>query len=212
MPIQYAGRLARQIVGRDISERKKSEKTIKYMAYHDSLTGLPNRNMFGRYLNKRLNSEETKEFAVLFLDLDRFKSINDTKGHTVGDQMLKEVADRLKTVVSKSGMVSRQGGDEFIILLENMGKDQVKEIGNRILSAFSQPIPLRNEDFFITPSIGISLYPKDGEDQDTLIKHADTAMYLAKEKGKNNLQFYSVDLDILASKKTRVGERIKKSD
>ncbi|MDP4083305.1 MAG: diguanylate cyclase [Bacillota bacterium] len=196
MPIQFEGRLARQIVGRDITDRKKSEETIKTMAFYDTLTGLPNRNMFRTHLNEVLRQEKTKMAAVLFLDLDRFKIINDTKGHTTGDLLLQKVAERLQGAIQNDGIVSRQGGDEFIILLENMDKKQASIVAERILDHFSKQLEVHDQEFFVTPSIGISLYPTDGYDEETLIKNADIAMYLAKEHGKNNYQFYSSRLNV----------------
>ncbi|WP_419954264.1 EAL and GGDEF domain-containing protein [Neobacillus niacini] len=190
--ILYEGRFAVQVVGRDITQRKKSEQTIKFMAYYDTLTGLPNRNQFKNHLNDVLRQQENKMHAVLFLDLDRFKIINDTKGHSVGDRVLQRVAGRLQEAVQNEGLVSRQGGDEFIIVLEDVNKDTTSRVANRILNEFSYPIEVGNDEFYVTPSIGVSLYPSDGSDEETLIKNADTAMYQAKERGKNNYQFYSI--------------------
>ena len=211
MPILYEGRSATQIVGRDISQRKKSEKTIEQMAFYDALTGLPNRHMFKKHLNEILTNHENKKLAVLFLDLDRFKNINDTKGHTIGDLLLKIVAKRLKMAVKNEGMVSRQGGDEFIILLEDIDKEKVAEVANQIIEQFSNPIEINQQEFFVTPSIGISIFPNDGEDEETLIKHADTAMYLAKERGKNNFQFYTSKLQELASRKMELENGLRKA-
>ncbi|MET3196833.1 EAL domain-containing protein [Gottfriedia sp. OAE603] len=211
MPIFYEGRAATQIVGRDISDRKKAEQTIQHMAYYDGLTGLPNRNMFRKYLNEVLHQTKCQKLAILFLDLDRFKIINDTKGHSVGDQLLQIVANRLESAFNRKGMVSRQGGDEFIILLEDIDQEQVIEVAQSILSEFGSPIEIENLEFFVTPSIGISMYPADGEDEETLIKNADTAMYLAKERGKNNYQFYSSKLAELTSRKLDLEKWLRKS-
>ncbi|SFB06677.1 MULTISPECIES: GGDEF and EAL domain-containing protein [unclassified Bacillus (in: firmicutes)] len=210
MPIHYEGRMAKQIVGRDISQRKKAEKTIKYMAYYDTLTGLPNRNMFRKHLNDALMDNVGSSLAVLFLDLDRFKIINDTKGHTTGDHLLHIVAKRLKNAVQDDGLVSRQGGDEFIILLEDADKTKASEVAERILKEFVSGFEVNEEEFFITTSIGISLAPFDGRDEETLIKHADTAMYLAKERGKNNYQFYTEKLKGLSSKKMELENGLRK--
>ncbi|MCM2534022.1 EAL domain-containing protein [Neobacillus pocheonensis] len=210
-PILYEGRFATQIVGRDISERKKAEKMIQNMAYYDTLTGLPNRNRFRQYLNEVLNKQETQKLAVLFLDLDRFKIINDTKGHTLGDLMLQKVATRLEDTVRNEGFVSRQGGDEFIILLEDTTKEKVTNTAQRILDEFAKSIELNGQDFFVTPSIGISLYPCDGADEETLIKHADTAMYQAKERGKNNFRFYSSNLNGIPIRKMELENGLRKA-
>jgi diguanylate cyclase (GGDEF)-like protein/PAS domain S-box-containing protein len=210
MPILYEGRMAEQIVGRDLTQRKKAEKTIKYMAYYDVLTGLPNRNLVRKHLNASL-SNGSENVAVLFLDLDRFKIINDTKGHRVGDLLLKVVASRLKNAVQEQGLVSRQGGDEFIIVLKGMGKEQVMVVTDRILKEFNEGIIIENQEFFVTPSIGISMAPEDGQDEETLIKHADTAMYLAKERGKNNYQFYTNKLHGLSSRKMELENGLRKA-
>lgn len=210
MPILYEGRMAEQVVGRDLTQRKKAEKTIKYMAFYDVLTGLPNRNMVRNHLNAALN-KGNQELAVMFLDLDRFKIINDTKGHRVGDLLLKEVAGRLKNTVRDSGLVSRQGGDEFIILLRGLNKEKIIEVAQRVLDEFSNGFIVEKQEFFVTPSIGISLAPKDGNDEETLIKHADTAMYLAKERGKNNFQFYTDQLKGLSSRKMELENGLRKA-
>jgi diguanylate cyclase (GGDEF)-like protein/PAS domain S-box-containing protein len=208
--IFYEGRSAVQVVGRDITERKKTEKTIQYMAFYDSLTGLPNRNQFRNYLNEVLATKDDKMLAVLFLDLDRFKIINDTKGHTVGDFILQMVAARLAATVKNEGVVSRQGGDEFIILLEDIEKERAKLVAQQILSEFTNPLEVNDQEFFVTPSIGISLYPADGIDVETLIKNADTAMYQAKERGKNNFQFYSSNLNGISIRKMEMENRLRK--
>ncbi len=209
--ILYEGRSAFQLVGRDITERKKSERIIHQMAYYDSLTGIPNRNKFKQELGNILKNEANKSFAILFLDLDRFKTINDTKGHSTGDMILKQVAIQLKNVLAEDGEVFRQGGDEFIILVDNTNKDEVVKIAERILQVFTKPLSIGENDYFVTPSIGISMYPIDGDDQDTLIKHADTAMYLAKERGKNNYQFYDPLLDEIAYRKVELEDGLRRA-
>jgi len=209
--IIYEGRFAVQVVGRDITERKKAEKTIQYMAFYDSLTGLPNRNQFRNHLNEVLTKQSDKTQAVLFLDLDRFKIINDTKGHTVGDFILQKVAHRLDVTVHTEGMVSRQGGDEFIILLEDTDKERAANIAQQILAEFSKSLKVNEQEFFVTPSIGISLYPVDGVDVETLIKNADTAMYQAKERGKNNFQFYSANLNGISIRKMELENGLRRA-
>jgi diguanylate cyclase (GGDEF)-like protein/PAS domain S-box-containing protein len=210
MPILYGGKEAVQVIGRDITERKQSEKTIEYMAFYDTLTGLPNRNEIMKRLQEILNSGKQKA-AVLFLDLDRFKIINDTKGHSAGDLLLQKAAIRLEDTVGNLGLVARQGGDEFIILFEEKEKRQIEGAAGAIIEQFNKPFILEGEEFFITPSIGISLYPEHGTDQETLIKHADTAMYLAKERGKNNFQFYTPSLGGLASRKMALENGLRKA-
>jgi len=211
MPIFFEGRAARQIVGRDITARKMAEQTIQNMAYYDGLTGLPNRNRFREKLNQALSGNRDQRLAVLFLDLDRFKMINDTKGHTVGDQLLKEVAIRLGQTVGGQGIVSRQGGDEFIILLEDIDRQGISKVAKRILNSFANPFAIQQEEFYVTPSIGISLYPSDGTDGETLIKNADIAMYVAKDRGKNNYQFYISGLQGLSSRKMEMETGLRKA-
>ncbi|QCJ41373.1 EAL domain-containing protein [Bacillus sp. S3] len=211
-PIFYEGRFAVQVVGRDITERKIAEKTIQNMAYFDSLTSLPNRNQFRNHLNEVLNRQlDSNLLAVLFLDLDRFKVINDTKGHTVGDKILQRVANRLEMAVQDDGFVSRQGGDEFIILLEDTDKERAAVVAQRILYEFSKPLEVNSQEFFVTPSIGISLYPTDGLDEESLIKNADIAMYQAKERGKNNFRFYSSNLNGLSVQKMEMENALRKA-
>ncbi|MGM0846554.1 MAG: bifunctional diguanylate cyclase/phosphodiesterase [Bacillota bacterium] len=210
-PILYEGKAAIQLVGRDITQRKRAEETIREMAYFDMLTGLPNRNMFKQSLNDFIENEISHSFAVLFLDLDRFKIINDTKGHSTGDLLLVEVAKRLKTVIGKEGEVFRQGGDEFIILMVDSSREKVSRLSQGILQSFVKPIEVSGQEFFVTPSIGISMYPGDGTDQETLIKHADTAMYLAKDRGKNNFQFYDESLNRNTSRKMELEQELRKA-
>jgi len=211
MNLLYEGRKARLIVGRDITERKKADEMIHQMAYYDSLTGLPNRNMFKDHLNEHLSQVNDNMLAVLFLDLDRFKIINDTKGHSTGDLLLQKAAKRLVEAVGNQGMVSRQGGDEFIILLESTSYEEIEEVAQGIIQAFSHPFDLNGDEFFVTPSVGISLYPVDGEDQESLIKHADTAMYLAKERGKNNYQYYNSTLQNVSTRKMELEVGLRKA-
>ncbi|WP_018922842.1 bifunctional diguanylate cyclase/phosphodiesterase [Salsuginibacillus kocurii] len=185
-PVEFHGVLV------DITKRKKAEDQVKHMAYHDVLTGLPNRSMFNDELQKALVRCERKNhsFAVMFIDLDRFKFINDVMGHHLGDELLIQVGERLLRGVRQGDVVARQGGDEFIILLEDSDADEAKAVAERILDEFSIPFTLDGEDTYTSPSIGISLYPRDGQNNDTLIKRADAAMYMAKKYGKNNYHFY----------------------
>lgn len=186
-------------------ERKKAEEQIIYLAYYDHLTSLPNRLLFKDRLQQALILAERyqRRSALLFLDLDNFKQVNDTLGHNVGDHLLKEVSHRLLDCIRKSDTVSRHntididstvarlGGDEFTILLSEMMHDEDAVIvAQRVLDALSRPFVLEDHELYTTVSIGITLLPDDGKDIDSLIKNADIAMYQAKNKGKNNYQYF----------------------
>ena len=171
---------------------------IEYLAYHDGLTGLPNRSMFSKLLAQSISESRRydRHLAVAFLDLDRFKQINDTLGHEAGDQLLKEVAARLRTCVRDSDTVARLGGDEFVLLLPALDDGKyAATVAQKILAVIAGPFTLIGHEFRITTSIGISTYPQDGLDEQTLTKNADIAMYQAKAEGKNNFQFYSERLN-----------------
>lgn len=178
---------------RDLSERKKSEEKIKHAAFHDALTGLPNRMLFTQHLTALLEeaNAEQKKFAVLFLDLDRFKFINDILGHIVGDELLRDAAERLRNSIKRHDIVSRLGGDEFVILLRNLRsiKDSEK-IAQRIIQSFQEPFKLSGQEIYANISIGISNYPQDGRDAVRLLKNADNALYRVKQQGGNGYQHY----------------------
>ena len=172
-------------------------KKIEHLAFHDSLTGLPNRSFFSQLLSQGIAESKRYErcFALLFLDLDRFKIINDTLGHDAGDELLKEVARRLTEALRETDTVARLGGDEFVVLLPEMNDEkQLSAVAKKILSTVGRPFHLAGQDLRVTVSIGISVFPTDGEDEQTLVKNADIAMYHAKEGGKNNFCFYSDEL------------------
>ncbi|TMC00466.1 MAG: EAL domain-containing protein [Chloroflexi bacterium] len=188
---RYAGLLG---VARDITQRKKAENTIRQLAYHDALTGLPNRALFEDRLKLALSQagREKKRVAVMFLDLDRFKLVNDTLGHGGGDKLLCGVSEDLGGVLRAGDTVARVGGDEFTILLPAMNDAQhATEIADRILDVLKRPRLIDGQEFSITTSIGITLFPQDGQDAETLLRNADTAMYRAKERGRNNYQLYT---------------------
>jgi diguanylate cyclase (GGDEF)-like protein len=170
----------------------------EHLAYHDSLTALPNRSLFHRVLSQSIREAQghTRQIAVVFVDLDQFKQINDTLGHEAGDQLLREVASRLTACVRASDTVARLGGDEFVLLLTELTQEKyAASVAQKILSALDKPFVVLGQEFRITASIGISTYPLDGRDERTLMKNADIAMYHAKEAGKNNFQFYSARLN-----------------
>lgn len=181
----------------DISERKQQEQIIKYYAYYDSLTELPNRHHFMEKLEIAINEakEKNKVIAMLFIDLDKFKSINDSFGHNVGDKLLLAVGCRLNNIIREGDMVARMGGDEFIIMLKQIDSpDVVYRIVERIHESLNKAYIIEGNEMNITASIGISFYPKDGKDAETLLKNSDIAMYMAKIQGRNNYQLYSENL------------------
>ncbi|HEX5855404.1 MAG TPA: sensor domain-containing diguanylate cyclase, partial [Thermoanaerobaculia bacterium] len=180
-------------------ERLAHAQRVEYLAYHDGLTSLPNRGLFSKMLSQAIGAARRydRRLAVLFLDLDRFKNINDTLGHEAGDQLLQEVARRLKACLRESDAVARLGGDEFVILLPELHEEKdVTAVARKILSAIARPFVLLGHEFRVTTSIGIGTYPGDGLDEQTLMKNADIAMYRAKEEGKNQFHFYSESLNV----------------
>jgi diguanylate cyclase (GGDEF)-like protein/PAS domain S-box-containing protein len=183
---------------RDITERALAEEQIKHLAYHDALTNLPNRLLFQDRLTVALQhaQREVQKLAVLFLDLDRFKVINDSMGHDAGDSLLQEVAKRLQRCVRESDTVSRMGGDEFTVLLTNIGSsDDATRIARKILDAIRQPFRVTGREVHTSTSVGISLYPEDGSEAESLLKTADMAMYQAKELGRNNYQLFNAQVN-----------------
>ncbi|MGJ9381835.1 PAS domain S-box protein [Salipaludibacillus sp. CF4.18] len=174
----------------DITARKKAEETIEYLAYHDPLTGLFNRCHFHNYLQTILSEETTKSLAVLFFNLDRFNLINESLGQGVGDRLLQEVSKRLKHCFHDKEILARHGGDEFLVSQLNKNIQEVYVVAERILDSFSEPFHIDQYEIYTTASIGISFYPYDREDAETLIKKANAAMNLVKHRGKNNFQLY----------------------
>lgn len=182
-------------------ERKQAAETIRHLAYHDSLTSLPNRMLFrDRFLHALALAHRKKEMlAMLFLDLDRFKKINDTLGHAAGDRLLQAVAERLKKTLREGDTIARLGGDEFMILLSGVkAVEDAAKVAEKILYAIRPSFRIDGHELHITTSIGISLYPYDGQDTDTLVKNADIALYRAKEYGRNNYQLYTAAMNARA--------------
>ncbi len=211
----FTGARAKQIIGtvRDITVEKQTEEHIRRLAFFDSLTGLPNRRMFQERLTNALAlaGRREKQIAVLFLDLDRFKRINDTLGHAIGDAFLAEIAARLKTLMRRSDtvasnsedreedLIARLGGDEFTVLLTDFKHTlDAAKVAQRILSEIQRPVVINGREVISGVSIGIALYPEDGRDVDTIIKNADTAMFHAKSSGRGRYQYYSAEMNASA--------------
>ena len=185
-------------VARDISERKRAEEIISFQAYHDQLTHLPNRVLFKDRLELAVAQAQRRggALAVMFVDIDRFKLVNDTFGHSEGDLLLRGVASRLKDTLRRGDTLARLGGDEFTVLLPDINQPEDAEvIAGKILELMQTPFPLSHGDFRVSASIGISLFPRDGETAETLIQHADVAMYQVKRSGRNNFRFFDTDLN-----------------
>lgn len=184
-------------VTHDITQRKKDQENIEYMAYHDVLTTLPNRSYLKNEINRFLKKSEIikQNFAVLFLDLDNFKYINDSMGHDIGDELLIKVAEQLKETVGKNGVCTRFGGDEFVILMQTQNKRDLDIKAQEIIDSLNSPFRVEDHEFFISSSIGISIYPDDATTATELIKSADTAMYEAKLAGKNRYSFFDPSMN-----------------
>ncbi|MDD3022999.1 MAG: sensor domain-containing diguanylate cyclase [Syntrophomonadaceae bacterium] len=176
----------------DVSEQKKVEEDMQQMAYYDTLTGLANRTMLKYYFTHCQASSRhfAQNLAIIFIDLDSFKMVNDKFGHKAGDMLLKMVATRLKFLLRGNDLLARLGGDEFVALLTRVSQESLTGVAERILSTFSEPFEIDGRSLIIGASLGISIYPDDGEDLTTLMQHADQAMYQAKKMGKNRYFFY----------------------
>ncbi len=194
------GRITRAVyVARDVSERKKDQERIQHLAYYDGLTGTPNRTLLVNSMPQLLDRARKggHPLAVMFLDLDRFKGINDTLGHRAGDVLLQTVATRLKRMLRGGDIVARLGGDEFVLVLEEMESEHhAANVATKVLKTLSVPLELEGTEIFMTGSIGIALFPRDGDNGDTLMKNADIAMYQAKEGGRNSFRFFAPEMNI----------------
>ena len=199
-------------VSRDVTERKRFEQKLADMATHDSLTGLPNRILLKDRLTMglALTRRSGKRLAVFMLDLDKFKIINDTMGHDVGDQLLKSVGERLSDVMRKSDTVARTGGDQFILVLPQISLvGDAAKLAQRVLAIFREPFIFGGHRLNITTSVGIAIYPEDGENFETLLKNADVAMYRAKDKGRDIYTFYrDSETKACGKAQTSVGEPV----
>lgn len=200
---------------RDISERRKSEERIEQLAYYDQLTGLPNRVLFMDRLKQSLARARRydTQLGLLFLDLDRFKTLNDTLGHTIGDQFLKAAAERLTYFTRSSDSVARIGGDEFVIFVADQEDvSGIMVVAGKIASIFKEPFDINGNEFFLTASIGVSAYPQDGEDVTTLMKNADTAMYRAKDEGGGGVSHYSPSMNARAIERLELENKLRRAE
>jgi len=180
----------------DITARKQNEKLLEYLATHDQLTGLPNRNLLSEHLQHAMSraTRAGHKVGALFVDLDRFKNVNDTLGHDAGDRLLKAVAERFRGTVRGADMVARLGGDEFVVLMDDVHEIQeAATLAHKLVTILAQPFTVDGHDLYVSASVGVAVAPEDGLDASSLLKHADIAMYRAKSQGKNNFQFYSAE-------------------
>jgi diguanylate cyclase (GGDEF)-like protein len=186
------------LVMRDITDRKKWEQTIFQLAYHDTLTELPNRRFFIDRLRKELYQAKRlqSQLAVMFLDVDRFKQINDSWGHEVGDRILTEIAKRIQNCIGTKDLVARLGGDEFTLLLPNIsGRHEVDQVAQRIQARLEEPVEVNGQRYNLSCSMGIALFPSDGREADELLKRADMALYFVKERGRNGFEFFHPSIE-----------------
>ncbi len=212
-PIRYGGIVGLLVALANIDDRKRMQDDMRKKAMHDQLTGLPNRASFLESLDRSMRKARRREgrFSVLFVDLDHFKEVNDSLGHAAGDQLLQNVADRLKGAVRESDLVARMGGDEFVVLIEeHRGPEEVMIVAQKILTFLERPVLLDWREVKISCSVGIASFPEDGDEVETLVKNADTAMYQAKERGRNNFQFYSADLNRLTLERAELERRVRR--
>ena len=180
-----------------IEEKEEAERSLQYLAYHDELTGLPNKNLLIDRINQaiKISARDSQQMAILFLDLDRFKNINDSLGHRIGDELLREVANRIKKLIRKHDTISRNGGDEFVIVLEKLrNHNEAVYVAKKVINELTQPFVIHSHKIHIGASIGISVYPFDGDSPMILLRNADTAMYRAKQEGGNMLHFYDASM------------------
>jgi diguanylate cyclase (GGDEF)-like protein/PAS domain S-box-containing protein len=212
--IEYGGKTATLGAAFDITDRKRADEQIRNLAYHDVLTGLPNRLLFRDRLSLAVAQahRSRQKLAVLFIDLDRFKLINDSLGHGFGDRVLQTVSARLQASVREGDTVARVGGDEFILILPGVERPlQIARVAEKICDALKEPLVLDGHELFVTASVGISVYPDDGEDAEALTKNADTAMYRAKEHGRNRYQLFTASMNVGAAERLAQEGRLRRA-
>lgn len=211
-PIRFEGSVCLLVALANIDHRKRMQEEMRRRALHDQLTGLPNRALFMESLERAIAQARRRgsRFSVLFIDLDRFKEVNDSMGHHAGDALLQAVAQRLGTAVRQSDLVARLGGDEFVILIEEHGgPEDVMIVAQKALTLLERPVTIDWREASVSGSIGIASFPEDGADVEELVRNADTAMYQAKERGRNNFQFYSEDLNRLSLHRSEQEKRVR---
>jgi diguanylate cyclase (GGDEF)-like protein/PAS domain S-box-containing protein len=197
----------------EITERKETEEQMRHAAYFDSLTGLPNRLKFNIEVQKKIKtcSPEDAQMSVVFLDLDRFKVINETQGHAMGDRVLIKTAERLHNVLGEDVLISRESGDEFLILLEDIDEEQTLQMVEKVIDSFKTPFIYEEESFYLTPSIGISRYPENAQDIHSLVQQAESAMYMVKNNGKNDYHLFVAKDAAEIERKRRIEVELKEA-
>ncbi len=198
----------------DTTEVRETQRQLQYIAAHDSLTGLPNRHQLSQRLTLSLTNaqHQQKKIAILFLDLDRFKNVNDTAGHAAGDTLLCDVATRLSSCIRTTDMLARLGGDEFVIVAEDFDNAlHLKDLAERVLARMREPFLIERNEYHLGTSIGISIFPHDAADGPTLLRCADSAMYLAKESGRNNYQFFTTELNVRAQHRYALEKNLRRA-
>ena len=208
MPLRLSGAF------QDVTERRRADDRIRRLAHYDDLTGLANRNLFSYHLSRALSHADRyhERFSLLFIDLDRFKNINDSLGHDVGDSVLKIIGQRLTDSVRAADLVARFGGDEFVVIAEEVATpEDAAGIARKLLAKIEEPVFAQGQEFILTASIGIATFPDDGRDMQTLVKHADIAMYRAKERGTNTFEFYTSGADSVNVERLSLESRLKRA-
>ena len=212
----FKGKLDRELLVRSMQysiERKRYQEALEHQANYDALTGLPNRNLLNDRLKQAVFAQrDVRPIAVVFMDLDHFKFVNDSLGHSLGDRLLSTVAERLQSAVRDGDTVARLGGDEFVLILNDQTNGEViYRAMQRILATVSEPLMIGGQELYITCSAGVSVYPEDGPDVESLLKNADVAMYRAKENGRNNFKFYTAEMNAVANERLALEGSLRKA-